>query len=162
MRDGADCDCQRQVRELYKKHCQIETDKDWHAHQEADHAAVEAYNASGVDAPSIANICFDMQTPGNNVSPWNFIIFKHLFETFKANNAIFISDKNVTDRYINDLIEEKFARGLKTWRSGQPKLKSTGALETPEECEAQVLLTDERLKEKARADQRRRNVSVLL
>ena len=150
------------MRELYKKHCRIETDKDWHAHQEADRAAVEAYNASGEGAPSIANIRFDMRTSGNNGSPWNFIIFEHLLETFKADNATFIIDNNITDRYIDGLIEDKFSRGLKTWRSGQPKLKSTGTLETPEECEARVILADERLKERARADTRRRNVSAPL
>ena len=147
------------MRELYKKHCQIETDKDWHGHQEADRSAVETYNTSGEGFPSIINICFDMRTSGSAVSPWNCVIFEHLLDTFKADNATFISDHNINDRYINALIEDKFSRGRQTWRGGQPKLKSTGALETAEECEARVLLADEKLKERARADQRRRNVS---
>ena len=148
------------MRELYKKQCKIKNDKDWHGHQEADRTAVEAYNTSGEGAPSLANIRFDMRTSGSNASPWNFVIFEHLLETFKADNATFIVGNSITDHYINDLIEEKFSRGWQTWRGGQPKLKSTGALETPEECKARVLLADERLKERARTDQRRRNVSV--
>ena len=160
--DLADCAPQRRVRELYRKQCGIETDKDWHGHQEADRPAVEAYNTRGEGVPSINNIRFDMRTSGSTVSPWNYVLFEHLLDTFKADNATFISDNNITDRYINDLIEDKFSRGRQTWRGGQPKLKSTGALETPEECEARVLLADERLKERARTDQRRRNVSALL
>ncbi|PIL28285.1 hypothetical protein GSI_09573 [Ganoderma sinense ZZ0214-1] len=147
----------RRVRELYKKQCGIETDKDWHGHQEADRPAVQAYNTRGEGAPSINNIRFDMRTSGSTVSPWNYVIFEHLLETFKANNATFISDNNITDYYINGLIEDKFSRGRQMWRGGQPKLKSTGVFETPEECETRVLLADERLKERARTDQRRRN-----
>ena len=154
--------CQRRVRELYKKHCKIETDKDWHGHQEADRTAVEAYNTRGEGVLSLANIHFDMRTSGSNVSPWNFVIFEHLLDTFKADNATFVIENNISDRYINNLIEDKFSRGRQTWRGGQPKVTSTGALETLEECEARVLLADERLRERARTDQRRRNVSVLL
>nr|VWO99257.1 MRP-like transporter [Ganoderma boninense] len=147
----------RRVRELYKKRCCIEADKDWHGHQEADRTAVETYNTSGEGAPNLTNIRFDMRPSGTTVSPWNYLIFEHLLDTFKADNATFIGDNNITDSYISDLIEDKFCRGRQTWRGGQPKLKSTGVLETPEECEARVLLTDERLKERARTDQRRRN-----
>ncbi|PIL35884.1 hypothetical protein GSI_01544 [Ganoderma sinense ZZ0214-1] len=147
----------RRVRELYKKQCGIETDKDWHGHQEADHPAVQAYNTRGEGAPSINNIRFDMCTSGSTVSPWNYVIFEHLLETFKADNATFISDNNITDCYINGLIEDKFSRGRQTWRGGQPKLKSTGVFETPEECETRILLADKRLKERARTDQRRCN-----
>ncbi|PIL30395.1 hypothetical protein GSI_07581 [Ganoderma sinense ZZ0214-1] len=125
-------------------------------HQEADRTAVEAYNVSGEGAPGIIDIHFDMRTSGSNVSLWNFVIFEHLLETFKTDNATFIADNNITDRYINDLIEDKFSRGWQTWRGGQPKLKSTGILETPEECETRVLLADKRMKERARTDQRRR------
>ena len=152
---------QKLVREIFRTECAINADNDWIAHKQADGKEVARYNELGEGGPNLSNIHFDM-LHSSHTSPWNNAIFAHLVNKFKEyvrRKGIILV--NVDDDYIITLFENKFDRGRCQWKMALPKVTSKGSLETEEEIQARLKNALVKASARARADTRRRNVSII-
>lgn len=113
--------------------------------------------------PKAEKLLIDMR--GKISSAWNEAVKKILVQAVrnkKETADVWKELPSRTDKYILELVEDNMERARTTWKDAQPKVKSDGSVETPQELERRMVARREETGKAARASTRRKAASPLI
>ncbi|KAF8591802.1 hypothetical protein K439DRAFT_1326519 [Ramaria rubella] len=144
------------VRQVFKDTLNITQDDDIVQHKIVPPQAVRQYEKDGENGLDLNNLHLDMK--GDLTSEWNVNTISLLMEMLKVRRQEFEMPER-SQEYMEDLIQEKMKRLRVCWKVFQPRTDKTGAQETPEALEVQLLEKHAQSSKLARQATRRRNVT---
>ena len=148
---------QSKVRRLLKDRLGITQDIDFITHWPADPEDIHAYKYEDGPSPDMIVIAFDLFQ--NSSLPWNTFILDSLRHELQLRCTEENWPVMKPDNYLQEIFKERYKRLRTVWRNAQPKLTSTGVLETPSETEARLVEDRSQVGKESRQSNRRRNVS---
>jgi hypothetical protein len=126
-------------------------------HEPASAADVSAYEQEDGPGPNVDMLAFDLTQ--NHSSIWNSKVLNILLSEFQAHCEEQDWPVKKSDNYILDVLRIRYKRLRTVWRNAQPKLLTSGSVESPPEVEAQLLDQRLRIAKESQQATRRRNVS---
>lgn len=113
--------------------------------------------------PNIEDLQIDMR--GQISSPWNKVVAAILLRELRmmqTNEPEAWDDlPERCDQYFLKMIKKKLERGRNVWRKAQPKMKTSGHVETIQEVEVRMNKDKTKQGQYSRATARRRGVSLV-
>lgn len=153
---------QSETRLLFKEKFNVDKDEEFALHETPSQSDIQAYEEKGeegtTDGPDPDNMKFDME--GGVTSLWNKKIFSYLVKELseRCQDALL---PDVSLKYIEYLVTEKYTRCRGYWRQAQPRVVH-GNMESPARVEARMTQKKEQHTEAARHRERRLKVSQIL
>lgn len=138
----------------------VSQDDDFATYVSIAPAIVQAYNSGDGDGPDPANLQLDMRAGPD--SQWNQQALKILLDKLKdARTAENWPLPDRSDKYLADLIRERFKRAATVWQSSQRRKTISGELETWDEVEQRLIARKDGQLVTNRHATRRRNVRMV-
>lgn len=136
----------------------VTQDDDFAMYQSVPLENVEEYNKGNGDGPNPDKLQLDMM--GSPDSQWNKAVLGLLLEKLKdAREAEKWQLPERSDKYLMDLIRERFKRAVTIWKKSQPRKTAAGELETWDQVEQRLIAWKDAQLVMNRHVTRRRNVS---
>ncbi|KAF8120035.1 hypothetical protein EV363DRAFT_1084675, partial [Boletus edulis] len=107
--------------------------------------------------PNMTIIAFDLSR--NSSSPWNTFILESLRQELQQRRTMESWPVEKSDDYIRETLKERYKRLRTVWRNAQPRLTTSGAVETPVETEIRLIEKRAEAGKESRQCNRRRNVT---